>query len=390
MASNHSARSEVLAWLKAHEAEMFSLLQKVVDVDSGSRDEEGVATVARHFQESLEASGLSTRLYPMPGYGPCLVAAVEGEAGPSQDHYLLMGHMDTVFPKGTASARPYSVKGGMAHGPGVADMKSGLVMNTFIAKAFAELKIKTRQIQVLYTCDEEIASPASRTLITEMAKGARAVFNAEPGRVSGNFVSERKGAFFIDFEVTGIPAHSGANHDKGRSAIEALAHKIIELHALTDPATGVTANVGTVHGGQSINTVAPYVKAQLDIRFTHHVDKEELYQRIHGIIHQEHVEGTAARVTAQSNFLPLFPTEASLPVIEAYRNCAHSLDLMIEGEATGGSADSGFALAAGAPTVCGTGPVGGNAHTPEEYCDLSSFVPRAQVVAATILALENA
>ncbi|WP_342642675.1 M20 family metallopeptidase [Rhodoligotrophos ferricapiens] len=390
MASNHSARSEVLAWLEGHEAEMFSLLEKVVNADSGSRDEAGLATVARHFEEALQGSGLQTRLYPQPGYGTCLVAAVQGEAGPSRDHYLLMGHMDTVFPKGTAAARPYSVTDGMAHGPGVADMKSGLVMNTFIAKAFAELKISTRPIQVLYTCDEEIASPASRTLITEMARHARAVFNAEPGRVSGNFVSERKGAFFIDFEVTGIPAHSGVNHDKGRSAIEALARKIIELHALTDPATGVTANVGTVHGGQSINTVAPYVKAQLDIRFTHHVDKERLYRRISDIIHHVHVDGTAAKITHESNFLPLFPTKASEQVIEAYRACAHSLGLMIEGEPTGGSADSGFALAAGAPTVCGTGPVGGNAHTPEEYCDLSTFVPRAQAVAATILALENA
>ena len=390
MELNHPDRERLLAWLADRESDMIALLEKVVNIDSLSRHEEGVAAVAEAFRESLEASGVKTRLHQFPGYGPCLVAGVNVEPCPTSNHYLLMGHMDTVFPVGTAKQRPFSIKDNIGYGPGVADMKAGDVMNAFILKAFAELDIKTkRPLLALFTCDEEIASPASRNLIMDMARNSRAVFNAEPGRVSGNFVTERKGAFFIDFEVLGIPAHSGVNHDKGRSAIEALAHKILELHALTDRATGATANVGTVHGGQTINTVAPHVKAQLDVRFPHTVDKDALYKRITDIITAVHVDGTSARITHESNFLPLFRTERSDKVIEIYREAARSVGLNIDGEATGGSADSGFSSAVGAPTVCGTGPVGGNAHTPEEYCELWTFVPRAQTVASSILALEN-
>ena len=387
MAIEHAAREQVLAWLKAHESDMFALLEKIVNIDSGSRQEEGIAKVADCLRDSLDVFGIATRVHESPGYGPCLVAAVGAEPQPMVGHYLLLGHMDTVFSPGTAAARPYAVCDKIAHGPGVADMKSGLVMNVFVAKAFAELGITDVPLLVVCTCDEEIASPSSRDLIMRFATGARAVFNAEPGRVNSNFVVERKGALFLDFEVYGVAAHSGVNQDQGRSAIEALAHKILALHALTDRKTGVTANVGTVHGGLTINTVAAHVKAQLDVRFTHLVDREALHERIRQIILTPHIEGCSAEITREIDFLPLVPTEASRAVAAAYTCCAHDVGLMITGEATGGSADSGFCAAVGAPTICGTGPVGGHAHTAKEYCELMSVVPRAQTLAATILAL---
>lgn len=378
--------ARILAWLDAHEQEMLELLEKVVNTESGSYNKAGVDKVGNIFREHLEAAGISTTVFPLQDYGNCLLAEVPGSAGPDAPHVLLLGHMDTVFPDGTVSERPYRVEDGIAYGPGVADMKAGLVMNTFVARAFAEIGGNRTPIRVFYTGDEEIASPGSRELTARMAKGAVTVLNAEPGRPTGNVVVKRKGAFFIDFEVEGVSAHAGVAHEKGASAIEAMAQKIIGLHGLTDRETGVTANVGTVHGGVSVNTVAPYAKGQLDVRFPKDVDAQELHKRIIDIIEGQALACTCGKVTRQGSFLPLFETSPSRELLADYKRAALSLGVDVDGEATGGSADSGLTSAAGAPTLCATGPVGGHAHTPAEYCVLSSLVPRAKMAALTILA----
>lgn len=378
--------SAVMTWLQAHEQEMFQLLETLVNIDSGSYDKSGVDKVQQALRAHLEAAGIVTQSFPLERHGNCLLATVPGTAGPEAPHVLLLGHMDTVFPEGTVAQRPYRVEGNVAYGPGVADMKAGLVMNTFVARAFKELGCNRLPIRVLYTGDEEIASPASRELTIQMAKGAATVLNAEPGRPTGNVVVERKGAFFIDFEVDGVPAHAGVNHDKGASAIEAMARKVMDLHRLTDYEQGVTANVGTVHGGVSVNTVAPHARAQLDVRFPGSVDQEALHSRIVSIIEGEAPACTCGRVTHEGRFLPLFQSAAGKALLADYQEAAAKVGFQVEGESTGGSADSGLTAAAGAPTLCATGPIGAMVHTPDEYCRLDSIVPRAQTVALTILA----
>jgi glutamate carboxypeptidase len=154
-------------------------------------------------------------------------------AGGGDRPIVLMGHCDTVFPDGTAAQRPFRIDGNRAFGPGVCDMKAGLVMNSFVLAALRRFGAPCA-VHGLYTADEEIASPSSRPIIETETKQARAVFNAEPGRPSGNPVSRRKGASFIELEVTGRAAHSGAAHAQGVSAIEAMARKIQRLHKLTD------------------------------------------------------------------------------------------------------------------------------------------------------------
>src|SRR5690606_23485929 len=207
--SRDEASAAILTWLQAHEQEMLELLEQVVNIDSGSYNKAGVDQVCEIFRQHLETAGISTTVFPLDQYGNCLLAEVPGSAGADAPHVLLLGHMDTVFPDGTVAQRPYRVENGVAYGPGVADMKAGLVMNAFVARAFAELGGNQAPIRVFFTGDEEIASPASRQFTLEMAKGAAAVLNAEPGRPSGNVVVKRKGAFFIDFEISGVAAHAG-------------------------------------------------------------------------------------------------------------------------------------------------------------------------------------
>jgi glutamate carboxypeptidase len=239
------------------------------------------------------------------------------------------------------------------------------------------------------TSDEEIASPASRPVIEAAARGARAVFNAEPGRPSGALVTGRKGALFLTIEVTGRAAHSGGAHEQGISAIEELCRKVLDLHALTDYSSGTTANVGLIQGGQSVNTVAPLATAEVDVRFRTIAAMGEAEAAIAAILERTWLPGTTTRVTRKAAFLPLEPTPASQGLFEHYVACAAELGLTPGGEYTGGSADSGFTAAVGAPTLCGTGPLGAKAHSPDEVCHLDTLVPRAQALTLAIARLSG-
>ncbi|ABX34013.1 peptidase dimerisation domain protein [Delftia acidovorans SPH-1] len=378
-------RARLLDWLGGQQQAMQDLLHRIVDIDSGSRDEAGILAVAQALRERLEAAGVAVRFEDVPGYGVLLHADVAGPDGdgPAEGAPIyLMGHMDTVFPAGTVARRPFRVEEGRAYGPGVADMKSGLVLNVFVAEAFARCGGLKAPLKLFFSCDEEIGSPATRQTIMDTVRGARAVFNAEPGRVSGNLVTSRKGSMAVEFEVQGVAAHAGINHAAGASALEAMARKLLALHALTDPATGTTTNVGVLQGGIVPNMVAPHAKAELDVRYTAQTDPDALMERIRAIVEEESVPRTQGRVTAVRRTLPMAPTPDAL--LQLYRRGAQSLGFDVQGEFTGGAADSGLTASVGVPTLCATGPVGGHPHTEREYCELATFVPRAQAVALAI------
>jgi glutamate carboxypeptidase len=374
---------EVLQWLdRSHDA-MVELLREIVNIDSGSYHKAGVDAVVSALRGHLEKEGVFCELHPDTTYGNCMRAVSRvgsGEGSP----VVLMGHCDTAFPEGTAAARPFRVEGDLAYGPGVADMKGGLVINTFVLEAFAHAGVPAPLVG-LYTADEEIASPSSRSFIEEQVRGARAVLNSEPGRPSGNVVTGRKGAIFLDFAVTGKPAHSGVNHQEGASAIEALCRKVVKLHGLTDYASGTTVNVGLIKGGSSVNTVAPSADASVDIRFKTMEAMQAVRHQLEGVVGEADVPGTCGCVVSERYFLPLVQSPESKNLFEHYVDAARELGFKTDGEYTGGSADSGFTAAAGIPTLCATGPVGGKVHTPDEWLRVDSLVPRAKAIALTVM-----
>jgi glutamate carboxypeptidase len=378
------AEQEVLRWLgQSHDA-MVALLRQIVDIDSGSYRKAGVDAVVSALRQYLEQHGVACAIHPNPTYGNCMRAVVVGANGTEDRPVVLMGHCDTVFPEGTVSQRPFRIDGDLAFGPGVADMKAGLVINSFVLAAFAKVGIAAPLVG-LYTSDEEIASPSSRAFIEAGVGNARAVLNAEPGRPSGNVVTGRKGAMFVDFEVLGISAHSGGNHHEGASAIEALSRKVLKLHRLTDYESGTTVNVGLIHGGSSVNTVAPFAGASIDVRFKTMEAMNVVKSQLAGIIEEVEVPGTSARLTQERIFLPLVQSPASRALFDTYAQAAADLGFEVGGEFSGGSADSGLTAAAGLPTLCGTGPVGGKVHTADEWLRLDTMVPRAQAIALTAM-----
>ena len=367
------AKSAIIEHLGRQHQAMVALSADLVNIDSGSYNKRGVDSVGDRLRTHLKAAGILCETIPNATYGDCMAARLPG--GGDSRPIVLMGHRDTVFPDGTAAERPFRVDGNQAFGPGVADMKAGLVMNTFVIEALHRFGVPC-PLTGLYTSDEEIASPSSRPVIEAEAKGARAVFNSEPGRPSGNLVSRRKGAAFIELEVTRRTAHSGAAHAEGVSAIEALARKIQRLHRLTDYDLGTTVNVGLAQGGTAVNTVAARATAAIDVRFPTLNIMEKILGEVREICRCCELPGSDSRILREGNFLPLEQDEASHKLLELYDRSAADLGFRVSGEATGGSADSGFTAALGTPTLCGTGPVGGNAHRDDEWCRIDSIVHR--------------
>ncbi len=388
MASGTTAdEAKILQWLAEQRPAMLALLEQLVNTDSGSYDKAGVDAAGAHIQSFLDQHGIVHDTVPNERFGDGIRATVG--AG-SNTTILLMGHRDTVFPKQEASRRPFRIANGRAYGPGVADMKAGLVMNAFVLAAFEKFGGAPAPLVGLFTADEEIGSPSSRPLIESEARRARAVFNSEPGRPSGAVVSGRKGGVFMRFEVTGKAAHSGANFSAGISAIDELARKVIALHAITDLDKGTTVNVGLISGGQTVNTVAPWAKGEIDLRYVTPADREVAMARISEIIATSFVAGTSATLEIAGEFLPLVESPDGKRLFDLYTACAGQLGLKVGAEFTGGCADSGFAANVGAPTLCATGPVGGLAHTPEEYLEVETIVPRAQTLALAVMRVARA
>jgi glutamate carboxypeptidase len=389
MSSWTEEESRVVGWLSEQEPAMVSLLGRLVNLDSGTYDKAGVDAAGEPLRAFFEAEGLAVEILPHPAFGDAIRATLPLEAANDQRPIVLMGHRDTVFPSGEAGRRPFRVENGRAYGPGVADMKSGLVMNAFVMAALARFGGHPAPVVALVTSDEEIASPSSRPIIEAQARGSRAVFNAEPSRAPNVVVRGRKGGVFMVFEVFGKAAHSGAHYERGVSAIEELARKVPVLHRLTDPDRGITVNVGLVSGGQTVNTIAPYARGEIDLRYVRGEDRAAMIDAIRTVVETCSVPGTAAQLTVKGEFLPLEQTPESRALFETYRRAAADLGFDVEAEFTGGCADSGLTAAQGCPTLCSIGPVGDGGHTPVEYMLVKSLVPCAQALALSVMRLRS-
>jgi glutamate carboxypeptidase len=386
-----STETQITGWLATQQQAMTDLVREMVDIDSGSYHKPGIDAVGAVLERFFASHGIPVERLPQSKHGDCLRAAVpwHGPAGNAGGNVVLMGHRDTVFPQGEVARRPFTIRDGIAYGPGVSDMKAGLAMNAFVLAAFHKFGGAPAPLVGLYTGDEEIGSPEGRPVIEGEARRARAVFNSEPGRVSGNIVTGRKGGVFSAFRITGKAAHSGGSFTDGISAIEELARKVQAIHALTDLERGITLNVGLVSGGQSVNTVAPWAEGQIDFRYVKPEDRDDIMAKLAAIIARSYVAGTKAELTIRGEFLPLNQTPAARKLFDLYVEAAADTGFKTEGEFTGGCADSGFTAAVGAPTICAVGPVGGKAHSPDEFLRLDSLVLRAQACARASLRLER-
>ncbi len=375
----------LINWLNAQQENMLSLMADLVNIDSNSFDKAGVDKVAARLGVFFDNHRIPYDTIPLTDHGDALRAVVSG--GDGNKPILLCGHRDTVFATGEVEKRPFSTRDGKAFGPGVADMKPGLVINAFILAAFHKFGGHPNPLIGLFTGDEEIGSPSSKDIIIAEAEKARLAFNSEPSRPSGNIVTQRKGGIFCHCAIKGVAAHSGGFFTEGRSAILELAHKIQALHALTDLERGTTINVGLVRGGQSVNTVAAEASCDIDIRYQDTAERDNILTQVKTICEKVYVEDTSSSFSIHGEFQPLNPSAQSKELFALYQESAAQDDVIVEGEHSGGCADSGFIAAAGTPVICGVGPVGGNYHRPDEWMQIDSLAQRARFIANTILRL---
>ncbi|MFM2481077.1 M20 family metallopeptidase [Celerinatantimonas sp. YJH-8] len=385
---NTAMMDYICSWLVSHQQPMFDLLEKLVNLDSPSHQPELVRRVGNTLIDEFKYYGINAHWMTDPEGGIC------AEIGdPNIAPICLTGHMDTVFKDGTVAKRPYQVQNQDAYGPGVADMKAGLVMNAYVLAAFAswQQQYSTQlpwRLRFISTMDEEIGSPQGQKVMQSLVAGAKAVFNAEPGRISGNVVSARKGGDSYVIEVHGRASHAGVSHADGVSAIEALARIVIAIHQLTDYEKGITTNIGVIQGGTTPNTVAAYACAKLDVRYMDASQRVQLIEALEQCVARHGMQGIQATLKHVAGFVP-FESKMSASLLAIYKQQATQLGIKVDGEFTGGCSDAGWTSAMGIPTLCGTGPVGEKMHTDLECCHLDTFVDRAQIVARCCIQLNS-
>ncbi|MEN0644780.1 M20 family metallopeptidase [Alkalicoccobacillus gibsonii] len=369
-------------YLKSEETAMLELLEKLVNVDSGSYNKQGVDEIVRILQQEFDDLDFDTYVNEEKEFGNQLIVSHKEATDPTT---LLVLHMDTVFGKGTAKERPFTIKEGIAYGPGVIDMKGSHVTTLFAVKALLkEHADALKSVKILFTSDEEIGAPAGRAVIEEHASGMKYALVMEPARTDGSLVSSRRGGGLYKMEVSGRAAHSGIEPEKGRSAIEELSHKVIKLHALSDHENGISVNVGLINGGSSVNTVAPKATGEIDIRTTKMEQAEPLAKKIEEICATPDVDGTSIKLEGGITRPPMEKNTQTIELLDTIKEVGEEIGLPITDISTGGGSDASFTSAMGIATIDGLGPKGGNQHNEGEYLEIETLVERAELLAAVV------
>jgi glutamate carboxypeptidase len=363
-------------------------LETLVNIDSGSYTPAGVDEVATWMAERLQALGATLERHHNTELGDTVVATFEGQTdGPT---VMLIGHTDTVFDPGFLAEHPFEVKAGRITGPGVGDMKSGLLVGLYGLMALRETAahpdswLPVGRLIYVVNPDEELGSPSSRAVIAEIAKGADAAFVMEGARANGDIVSARKGLIHIRATVVGRAAHAGVEPEKGRNAVLEAAYKTQALHALNGRWEGVTINVGSIVGGSRPNIVPAEAVMLIDMRAPTRVSQDVAEQAIDEILESSTVPDIETQIEKLAHWRPMEKTEASAQLVDTAVGIAAALGFDLADTATGGGSDANTTAGVGVPTIDGLGPVGGNDHTPLEYIELDSIVPRTTLLAALI------
>lgn len=379
---------KILQAIGEKQDKMINFLASLVNIDSGIDNPEGIDQVARIVGGKLTELGFDVQYLEYPGACTHVLAHKQGK-GPK--NIMIMGHMDTVFPKGTAAKRPFTIRDGQLFGPGVLDMKGGITAALFALEAMYENGWEDKNITVFFCGDEETAHPKTNAIeyFEREAMGKDAVFNMESGRPDGGVVIGRKGVIIPEFTVKGKAAHAGNEPEKGASAILELAYKTIDLHNLTDLSVGTTVNVGIVQGGVAQNVVPAEAYAKVDVRFTKVSEAERALASLREIAAKTYIPGTETTLTNDNIvFMPMETTDAVLGLFKLVQEQARTLGIgEIEGFVMGGGSDAAWTTRVGAPTVCSMGPRGGLNHSDREYVEIDGLIERSKLLAMCVNAV---
>jgi len=363
-------------------------LQAIVNIDSGTYTRAGVNRVGAYLQKRFQTCGFSTAIDRQEQYGDHLIATHTGNAS-NGPRLLLIGHMDTVFSEGEAQKRPFAIKqrNGMriATGPGVLDMKSGILIGLYGLRLLIEgQQASYRQVTFVCNSDEEVGSPSSKPLIQELAKDADAVLVLEPGRAENTIVSSRKGCGQYRVEVHGLSAHAGVEPQKGRNAILELSYQVQRMQAINGTIPGATLNVGIIRGGERTNVVPDYAYFEMDARVSSMGSIADLEAAIQKAASKTALSGTKIVVSGGFICQPFEGNAANARLVQLAQAAGKELGMDIQDVGSGGASDANTSAAMGIPTLDGLGAGGGLAHNPDEYIELDYLPERIALLAGLI------
>ncbi len=369
-------------------------LERLVNIDCGSYTKRGVDEVGAWMQRAFAELGARVEVTRNPEPHGDTVTGILGDADAVGPTVMLIGHMDTVFDPGTVAQRPFRVDGGRALGPGVSDMKGGLLSGLYALRALRAVGLQSGRAtewlpvaSLVYVAnpDEEIGSPVSTPVISAHALGADVAFVLEGGRANGDFVSSRKGIMDLELTIAGRASHAGVEPEKGRSAILEAAHKVQALHELNGRWPGVSVNVGVVRGGSRPNIVPADAMLQVDVRAVRRADLETAEDAVRQIAASSTVPETTCDVRLMGRFWPMERLERADRLVDTAIGLAADLGFPLKDAATGGASDANTTAGLGVPSIDGLGPIGGDDHAPGEYLEIDSIVPRTALLAGLIL-----
>ena len=375
--------SDILGYLRLHGDEMLADLRRLVEYESPTGDKRRL--------DSLAAE-LAAWTAEMTGGRPMVLESPAGnhvrlEAGsPDRGHTLLLFHFDTVWPAGTLAEMPFEVRDHRVTGPGVFDMKAGIVQGLWALRALREVFGEIPPVVCLFTSDEEAGSLTSRELIEAAAQRASAALVLEPSQ-NGRVKTSRKGVGLFRIEVTGIPAHAGVEPGAGASAITELALQVLDLHSENSPRSATTLNIGVVGGGTRPNVVAAHAWADVDLRVATSGEAERMTSRLLGL--RPHDPQIRVEVAGGMNRPPMERTPETAQLFALARVLAAGLGFELGETSTGGGSDGNFCAAVGIPVLDGLGAVGGGAHARDEHILVKQMAPRAALVAHLLRELDR-
>jgi glutamate carboxypeptidase len=364
-------------------------LERLVNTDCGSYTKAGVDSIGRWTAQRMRVLGAHVTSHPNDlDLGETVIGEFPG-ADPAGPVLLCIGHMDTVFDEGMAAERPFEINGGIATGPGVTDMKSGLLAGLYAIGALRQVAggLPLARLVFIANPDEEIGSPASSPHVRRIAAGADACLVFECARANGDIVSSRKGTLDLVVTVHGKAAHAGVEPEKGRSAILEAARLVTDLHALNGRWPGVTVNVGVIEGGTRPNVVAERCALHVDVRAVTRDGLVAAEAAIADLAHPRVVSDVTFSIEEQGRHWPMEKLERSGRLVAHAVAIASTMGIDLRDAATGGASDANTTAGMGVPTIDGLGPIGGLDHSPGEYLEVSSIVPRTTLLAGLIAAI---
>jgi len=375
----------LVAAVAANEPRLRARIRELVEVESPSDDKAAVDRAGALVETWIQQHRGRLKTHPCGLYGDILEARFGPSRSSARGRILLLTHLDTVWPLGTLASMPWRDSGGRLCGPGVLDMKAGIVMAIEALAALQELEVPLPPVTLLLNSDEEIGSPVSRGITERIARSCRAVFVMEPAQGTA-YKTARKGVGHFALRVQGVASHAGVDFEKGHSAVLEMARLVQQVSAFTDLSKGLTVNAGVITGGTRSNVIASECVAEVDVRIARARDAASVERKFRSL----RTTDRACKLTVSGgiNRPPMERKPGTVQLFRKAKALAKQMGFVLEEAATGGGSDGNFTAALGVATLDGMGAVGAGAHAAHEHVVSRHLVERTALLAGMISAAD--